>query len=157
MDRDMRAIELQLPSQLGYERVAMDAAAAAAKLIGFHQSRIDDLRTAVAEACINAIEHGHKFNAAMKVVVVFDIGDEHLQIDVTDQGDGPPESIESPDIGKKIAGEQEARGWGMFLIKALMDEVEFNVHSERGNATRMVIRLDPHAVDSEHTSNSTSS
>ena len=152
MERDMKTIELQLPSRLGYERVAMDAAAAAAKLIGFHKSRIDDLRTAVAEACINAIEHAHKFNSAMKVVVALNIGDEHLQIDVTDQGEGLPESVEPPDIEKKFAGEQQARGWGMFLIKALMDEVEFNVHSDHGNATRMVIRLDPHAPDSERTS-----
>ena len=138
-----RTIELQLPSRLGYERVAMDAAGAAAKLMGFHKSRVDDLRTAVAEACINAIEHAHALNARMKVIVALNIGCDSLQIDVADQGKGVPETVEIPDIGQKIAGNEPARGWGLFLIKSLMDEVEFNVNSERGRATRMVIRLEP--------------
>jgi serine/threonine-protein kinase RsbW len=142
---DMRTIELHLPSRLGYERVAMDAAGSAARLMGFHQSRIEDLRTAVSEACINAMEHAHEFNAATKVVVALNIGDADLTIDVADQGEGIPESVESPDIKQKITGEQNARGWGIFLIRSLMDEAEFNVRSEYGNATRMLIRLDPEA------------
>ncbi len=139
---DMRTIELHLTSRSGYERVAMDAAGSAAKLMGFHQSRVEDLRTAVSEACINAMEHAHEYNAATKVVVALNIGDADLTIDVADQGEGVPELVEKPDIARKFTGEQSARGWGMFLIKSLMDKAEFNVRSEHGNTTRMVIRLD---------------
>jgi len=142
MPNEVRTIQLQLPSRLGYERVAMDAAGAAAKLMGFHISRVEDLRTAVSEACINAMEHAHQYNATMKVVVALVIGSSSLQIDVADQGKGMPESVESPDLTKKFSGEQTARGWGVFLIKSLMDEVQFNVRSEMGNVTRMVIRLE---------------
>lgn len=136
-------IELHVPSTNGYERVAMDTAAAAARLMGFQQPRIDDLRTAVAEACINAMEHAHEFNAAMKVVVALTIQDSSLQIDVTDQGNGVAIYPDPPDIERKLAGQQTTRGWGVFLIRSLMDEVQFNVRSERGNVTRMVIRLEP--------------
>lgn len=149
MTKEMRTIQLEVPSTLGYERVVMDAAAAAAKIMGFHRSRIDDLRTAVAEACINAIEHGHKFNSAMMVVVAMTIDDDMLQIDVVDQGKGPSEAVETPDIEKKIAGEQRPRGWGMFLIRSLMDEVRFNVRSEMGNVTRLIIRLEPNPAPEE--------
>ncbi len=142
MSLEPRTVELQLPSRVGYERVAMDAAGAAARLVGFHKSRVDDLRTAVAEACINAIEHAHEFNARLKVIVAMNIGCDSLQIDVADQGAGVPEVVDIPDIGRKIAGDEPARGWGLFLIHTLMDEVEFNVSSERGRATRMVIYLE---------------
>ena len=53
------SVEVRLPSQLGYEKVAMSTAAAVAKLMGFREDRVEDLKTAVAEACINAIEHGN--------------------------------------------------------------------------------------------------
>ena len=151
MSLEPRTVELQLPSRVGYERVAMDAGSggihrdafvADARLVGFHKSRVDDLRTAVAEACINAIEHAHEFNARLKVIVAMNIGCDSLQIDVADQGAGVPEVVDIPDIGRKIAGDEPARGWGLFLIHTLMDEVEFNVSSERGRATRMVIYLE---------------
>jgi serine/threonine-protein kinase RsbW len=148
MAAEQRTIELQLPSSLGYERVAMEAVGAAAKLMGFHAARVEDLRTAVSEACINAMEHGHQFNAATKVVVALTLGDTSLQIDVADKGKGTPDRIQPPDLTKMFSGEQQVRGWGMFLIKALMDEVQFNVRSDLGNVTRMVIRLEP--SDEEH-------
>ena len=49
-----RRIQLHIPSELGYEKVAMAAAATLATKIGFSQDRIEDLKTAVGEACINA-------------------------------------------------------------------------------------------------------
>ena len=52
-------VELKIPSELGYEKVAMAAAGSVAKKMGFTADRVDDLKTAVSEACINAIEHGH--------------------------------------------------------------------------------------------------
>ena len=56
------SVEVRLPSRLGYEKVAMSTAAAVAKLMGFKPERVEDLKTAVAEACINAIEHGNLMN-----------------------------------------------------------------------------------------------
>jgi serine/threonine-protein kinase RsbW len=58
MTRKSANVEVRLPSRLGYEKGAMSTAASVAKLMGFREDRIEDLKTAVAEACINAIEHG---------------------------------------------------------------------------------------------------
>jgi serine/threonine-protein kinase RsbW len=134
-------IELAVPSRLGLEQVAVDAAAALARLMGFSEDRIEDLKTAVEEACINAIEHGNKENANVKVLVELAADDSELQVNVHDQGKGIPKSIEKPDIDAKIAGKQSSRGWGLFLIQNLMDEVEFDRDPEKGNVTRMLIRL----------------
>jgi serine/threonine-protein kinase RsbW len=136
-------ISLHLPSRLGFERVAMEAAGSAARLVGFRRSRIDDVRTAVSEACINAIEHAHGLNADVSVVVGFTVGDRSLQVDIADKGEGVPSDLVAPDIGKKFRHEQDARGWGVFLMRALMDEVSFNVKSDHGSVTRMVIHLPP--------------
>ena len=61
MPEKQKIIEVHIPSILGYEKVAMESAAAAAKIMGFHQSRIEDLKTAISEACSNAMEHGNRF------------------------------------------------------------------------------------------------
>ena len=134
-------IELAIPSRVGLEQVAVDAAAALAKLMGFSEDRIEDLKTAVEEACINAIEHGNQENSNVKVLVELIADDSKLQVDIHDQGKGIRGRIEKPDIDAKIAGKQTARGWGLFLIQSLMDEVEFDWNPETGNVTRMVIHL----------------
>jgi serine/threonine-protein kinase RsbW len=134
-------IELAVPSRLGLEQVAVDAAAALAKLMGFSEDRTEDLKTAVEEACINAIEHGNQENANTKVLVELIADDSKLQVDIHDQGKGIRGHIEKPDIDAKMAGKQRSRGWGLFLIQSLMDEVEFDWNPETGSVTRMVIRL----------------
>ena len=56
MDNEMPEVfVLSLPSKLGHEKVAMNTAASVARLMGFSEPRIEDLMTAVAEACINSI------------------------------------------------------------------------------------------------------
>jgi hypothetical protein len=72
-------VEVRLPSRMGYEKVAMGTASAMAKLIGFPPDRIEDLKTAVAEACINAIEHGNRLNEKLSVGVVFSAGPTSLK------------------------------------------------------------------------------
>ena len=134
-------IELAIPSRLELEQVAIDTASAVAKLMGFSEDRIEDLRTAVGEACINAIEHGNKQDADIKVLVELTADESKLQVDVHDRGKGIQGRIQKPDIDAKIAGKQSTRGWGLFLIQSLMDEVQFEWDPKTGNVTRMVIRL----------------
>jgi len=128
------SVEVRLPSQLGYEKVAMSTAAAVAKLMGFREDRVEDLKTAVAEACINAIEHGNKLNDDLSVGVVLSAGINALEVKVIDDGKGLKTVPPKPDIDKKM---------GMFLIQALVDEAEW-VKGSNGKSSyvRLVIRLD---------------
>ena len=82
------SVEVRLPSRLGYEKVAMSTAAAVAKLMGFREDRVEDLKTAVAEACINAIEHGNMLNEGLSVGVVLSAGADGLEVKVIDDGKG---------------------------------------------------------------------
>ena len=81
-------MEVRLPSRMGFEKVAMSTAASVAKLMGFRDDRIEDLKTAVAEACINAIEHGNRLNEKLSVGVVLSAGDDSLEVKVIDDGKG---------------------------------------------------------------------
>jgi serine/threonine-protein kinase RsbW len=139
-------IELRLPSRLGYEKVAMTTAASVARLMGFSDERVEDLKTAVAEACINAMEHGNKLDESLSVGVVLSMDANSLEVKVTDNGDGPQSSTGAPDIHKKMQEEEEARGMGMFLIQALVDEVEWVSSPPAGSYARMVIHLSQPAL-----------
>ncbi|MFP5236193.1 MAG: ATP-binding protein [Acidobacteriota bacterium] len=136
-------VEVRLPSRLGYEKVAMSTAASVAKLMGFREDRIEDLKTAVAEACINAIEHGNRLNEGLSVGVVLSAGEDALEVKVLDDGKGLKSLPPRPDIDKKIHGEEDPRGMGMFLIQALVDEAEWVAGGNgRSSYVRLVIRLD---------------
>ena len=137
-------VEVKLPSRLGFEKVAMSTAASVAKLMGFDPERIEDLKTAIAEACINAMEHGNRLNENLTVGVILSAGKDALEVKVIDDGKGLNKQPPRPDIDRKMHGEEDPRGMGMFLIQALVDEVEW-VADQRGSSyVRLVIRLNKH-------------
>ncbi|MDR3775770.1 MAG: ATP-binding protein [Terracidiphilus sp.] len=136
-------VEVRLPSRLGFEKVAMSSAASVARLMGFREDRVEDLKTAVAEACINAIEHGNRLNEKLSVGVVLSAGGDKLEVKVIDDGKGMNKQPAKPDIDRKMHGEEGPRGMGMFLIQALVDEAEWVVGSEgKSSYVRLVIHLD---------------
>jgi serine/threonine-protein kinase RsbW len=135
------SVQVYLPSELGYEKVAMSTAASMAALMGFSPDRIEDLKTAVAEACINAIEHGNRLDSALSVGVVLSTTDDHLEVKVMDDGLGVDVAPPSPDIDRKMHGEEDPRGMGMFLIQALVDEAEWHQGPPGKSFVRLVIRL----------------
>jgi len=139
-------VEVRLPSRMGFEKVAMSTAASVAKLMGFPEDRVEDLKTAVAEACINAIEHGNQMNEKLSVGVVLSAGDDELEVKVIDDGKGMNKTQAKPDIDKKMHGEEDPRGMGMFLIQALVDEAEWVAGTDgKSSYVRLVIRLDKEA------------
>ena len=138
---DDRTIEVSLPSRLGYERIAMDCSASFAKMAGFAPERIEDLKTAVAEACINAIEHGNKGHPDTRVLVTMNFKDDRFSVSVKDGGDGILRLPRDRTVMRTIEKLQPPKGLGTFLIKQLVDEVEFNHMTKDGHAVKMVIKL----------------
>ena len=141
MEGKNNIIELRLPSRLGFEKVAMSTASSVAKLMGFAPDRVEDLKTAVAEACINAMEHGNKLDESLIVGVILSMDETSLEVKVLDTGTGPPSGVHTPDMDKKMHGEEASRGMGMFLIQSLVDEAEWVSSPPAGSYARLVIRL----------------
>jgi serine/threonine-protein kinase RsbW len=138
-----KKFQLRLPSVLGCEKVAMDFAASVAKSMDFPAERVEDLKTAVAEACMNAIEHGNKLDASMKVGISLTVVGDRLQVAVQDEGKERIGQVATPNIESKIEGTTpDTRGWGIFLIKSLMDEVSFEATPEGRNVVKMIIHLE---------------
>ncbi|MCX6595554.1 MAG: ATP-binding protein [Acidobacteria bacterium] len=144
MTPDPIVTELRLPTRLGFEKVAMHTAASVAEIMGFSSDRVEDLKTAVSEACINAIEHGNQLNEQLGVVVTMSMSLESLEVKIRDHGQGVQGEMQMPDIDRKMMGEEHPRGMGMFLIQALVDEVEYvSEQSGGGSYARLVIHLHP--------------
>ncbi len=140
--KHVSSVEVRLPSEMGFEKVAMSTAAGVAQMMGFSPDRIEDLKTAVAEACINAIEHGNQQNTALHVGVELSTSDTELEVKVSDEGGGPSiVASTASDIDRKMLGEEDPRGMGMFLIQALVDEAEWHKGPPGKSYVRLVIRL----------------
>lgn len=139
-----RIIELRIPSRLGYERIAMDAASSIARRMGFQSERIDALRTAVSEAVTNAMEHGNDQDESMKVLVMLTIRADELVVSIAYQGQHSLDHSQiknQPRIEERF-NKAEKGGWGIWLMRELMDEVEFSTAPDGSNHVRMVIHLE---------------
>jgi serine/threonine-protein kinase RsbW len=135
-------VKIILPNILGYERIAMASSASLAKMHGFSAERIEDLKTIVAEAAINAMQHGNKGREDSEVVVTMRMKNKAIHIEVSDHGDGITDILPKPDIERIMNNQDPPVGFGVFLIQELADEVEFNLDSESGHRLNMVVKTD---------------
>jgi serine/threonine-protein kinase RsbW len=138
---DERTVEISLPNKIGYERIAMESSASFARIVGFASERIEDLKTAVAEACLNAMEHGNKRRPDARVILTMDFKDDTLTVFVKDEGDGISRLPDHTAIGETIEKLEAPEGLGTYLIKQLVDHVEFNEMTREGHAVKMVMKL----------------
>ena len=124
---ELKAV-LALPMVPEMEIEASKTATAIAESIRMSPDRIDEVRMAVVEACINAFEHSH--SGDREVFVTFEVLPEKLRITVHDNGVGfSPDVLEEPTIEGKLKAVRK-RGWGLKIIKGLMDEVEIRSGAE---------------------------
>ncbi len=142
-------IELSFPSQLGYEVIARDAVASFARCVGIQSARVEDVKTALSEACINAIEHGNMSEAELRVFITCINQDDRLLIDIRDQGIKEYVAAGKPlSISEKLAGLGSLRGMGLMLINELCDQAEF-IPQSQGNCFRLTFYHQPYSVPNE--------
>jgi serine phosphatase RsbU (regulator of sigma subunit)/anti-sigma regulatory factor (Ser/Thr protein kinase) len=135
--------DLSIPSRPGSEREVAGRVVEAIAELGLPPARRDALETAVAEATMNAIEHGNLNDETLHVEVRVFVEEQALVVRVTDQGlgGGVPDDVETPDIEAKLRGEQSPRGWGLFLIRSMVDELRVHADDD-GHVLELVVRLD---------------
>ena len=127
MSHNQVTIEMLFPSKLGYEKIVRDTIGTLARNMGFDPERVEDLRTALSEACINAIEHGNQRCSHLQIHITCTVSRNRLVIVVSDEGlrFHPAAWLEPASIEEKVAGLASARGMGLLLIGQLVDECEF--------------------------------
>jgi serine/threonine-protein kinase RsbW len=116
-------VELKLPILKDMELVATHTSDVVAKHMRLPEEKSAEISMALIEACINAFEHSE---TKEDIYIHFIISDENLTIKVIDRGVGfDASSIELPNIDQKLKPDERKRGWGLMLIKELMDKVDY--------------------------------
>jgi serine/threonine-protein kinase RsbW len=125
--------EFQIPSDPCYIKEASGRVLDYVSHLGLDKDTIFDIRLCLEEAIINAIKYGNKRDKDLPVYISYSFGDGRLEIVIRDQGTGfDYGNIPDPRSNGNIL---KHGGRGLFLIRNLMDKVEFN---NSGNEIKMV-------------------
>jgi serine/threonine-protein kinase RsbW len=122
-------VELRIPSKAEWVGVARLAVAGIASRLQFSIEDIEDLKLAVAEACTNCIQHA---SGSASVSISCQIFAEKIIVTVEDTG-----RAEVGDLEPRRLGEPKESGLGVFLIRSLMDDVEYELDPDAGTKLTM--------------------
>ncbi|MFN8622448.1 MAG: SpoIIE family protein phosphatase [Chloroflexota bacterium] len=135
-------LDVTLPGEQGNERQAMDLVADAVTAVGLDTPRLERLKTAVSEAAMNAIEYGSRSDPHIPVRIAASVEGTDLVVRISDKAlSGHVGPTEEPDLAAKLAGEQKPRGWGLFLIRHMVDEMDVATYDE-GQTVTLTLHLE---------------
>ena len=90
---------------------------------GFDESDASSIAMASREAAVNAVIHGNRYDPNKTVAAEFSLTEKNLAVKIADQGPGmDPEAIPDPLAPENLL---RSSGRGVFLMRAIMDEVHF--------------------------------
>jgi serine/threonine-protein kinase RsbW len=135
VDKRIQNYQVTIPSVLDEIKTVELLAEKAADRMQFNEDEKDSLAIAVTEAVNNAIIHGNKQDKNKKVFVEFVFEGKKIIVKVKDQGKGfNPNKLSDPIAPENLLKES---GRGIFILKALMDEVKFEFE-KNGTVIRMI-------------------
>ena len=123
-------VELRIPSRAEWVGVARLAVAGIASRLQFSIEDIEDLKLAVAEACTNCIQHA---SGSDSVLISCGIYPDKIVVTVQDNGKG----FAGRGLTPQELGEPKVGGLGVFLIRSLMDDVDYELNPETGTKLTM--------------------
>ena len=121
----------------------MEQVAEAVQFLRLPARRLEQLKTAVVEATMNAMEHGNSYRPDRPVSLQARVSDNVLSVLIGDHGGTRPlpANPETPDIEAKLAELQTPRGWGLFLIKNMVDEMHVT-SDETSHTVELIVYLE---------------
>ncbi len=129
--------KLRIPSQTENLEVIREFVSGVAKKVGFGDDEINKIELAVDEACTNVIEHAYQNDNTKDIDVAVKLDYQKLTVVVTDKGKSfKPSDIAIPDM-KKYLAELRVGGLGIYLMRTLMDEVDFKIQPGVKNEVHM--------------------
>jgi serine/threonine-protein kinase RsbW len=129
--------EMVIPMSSDTEMIAAHTLEQIARRIDFPPEAINQIKTALIEACINAAEHN--LSPDRKIYQRFRLESDKLIVTVSSRGVAVPAQVKTGTNGHTVSEENNGgrRGWGLKLIRTLMDEVEFE-QVDDGTRLRMI-------------------
>jgi len=138
MNKTTKSYLLKIPSQTDNLELIRNFINGVAKKVGFDSEESNKIELAVDEACTNVIEHAYQHDESKDIDIAIKIDYHKISVVVTDRGKSfNMKEVELPDMESYLA-ELRVGGLGIYLMKTLMDEVDY--HSKPGikNEVRMV-------------------
>jgi serine/threonine-protein kinase RsbW len=127
-DSSVKEVRLTIPILQDMELAGTRLADTVAKYTKLTEDEIDEVRMAIIEACLNAFKHSRSRDG--QVEIKFTIRPDEVEVTIEDRGIGfNPESVQSPAIDRQLKGGGR-QGWGLTIIKGLMDKVDIKSSSE---------------------------
>jgi serine/threonine-protein kinase RsbW len=109
----------------------------AARQFGFNDEDVSKIALAVDEACTNIIKHAYKYDPNRKITITVVGNDASFQVVITDTGlQFHPETVHSPDMREYMQNYRRG-GLGIYLMKSLMDKVEYHMEPGKPNEVRL--------------------
>jgi serine/threonine-protein kinase RsbW len=140
MSHSSDAKAIQLNSSLDHVDLARDFVAEIARAVPMTPKEVYDLELVVTEALTNVMEHAYEGDEESAVELSVMPGDAELTIVITHQGrDFDPDSVPDPNMREYLA-QRRVGGLGLFLMKKLMDEVEYTTGEDGRRQIRMMKR-----------------
>ena len=127
--------QITIPSSLDYLPKVDEYVEGKLRKLGVDKDRLADIAVSVTEAVTNAVLHGNQNDLKKKVQIELKADSSRVEITVEDEGNGfNPESIQSPVEEGNLLKEA---GRGIFILKSLMDEVDFIISPRKGTIVKM--------------------
>lgn len=132
-------VTLNIPIHPNMELVAAHTASIIAEIMDFEENHIDEIQLAIIETCINAFEHSNSRNK--KITVTYVLTDNELELKITDHGTGFGIDKANLLTGEARAHAMQKRGWGLEIIREMMDNVDISSNEEGTTITMLKKRV----------------
>jgi serine/threonine-protein kinase RsbW len=110
----------------------------AARSFGFSEEEAANIVLAVDEACTNIIKHAYQYATDKEIEINISQSDGLFEIRIYDSGRSfDPTKVRPPDV-KKYIGHRQRGGLGVYLMKRLMDKVEYKFNPGKRNEVRLI-------------------
>jgi serine/threonine-protein kinase RsbW len=140
---DVKPDTLHIDSRTDQLIAVRDFVSSAAREAGFGDEEISKIALAVDEACTNVIKHAYTFDPGKQISVTAKKGNGTFEIIIRDNGvQFNPLSLHAPDM-KEYLSHFRRGGLGVYLMKTLMDKVEYSIEPGKPNEVRLIKFL-PH-------------
>ncbi|MCI0494517.1 ATP-binding protein [candidate division KSB1 bacterium] len=138
MSKDKMKYQLKIPSITDNLELIRMIVSTVAEKVGFNPDDVSKIELAVDEACANVIKHAYSKDQLQPIDLVIEIDYKKMAIVVTDHGKGFDFTKMPQTDVKEYLAEMRVGGLGIYLMKALMDEVEFNSQPGMKTQVKMV-------------------
>lgn len=137
----MKKQTLKIDSRTDQLVTVRDFIARAAYASGFNDEDVSKIALAVDEACTNVIKHAYHFDSKRKITITVQNRDGDFEVVIMDTGKKfDPSKITIPNMQEYLR-KYKRGGLGVYLMRSLMDKVEYDIEPGKRNRVRLVKHL----------------